>query len=152
MLDILSRSVNIGYSIHRISYRKCAYDVVYDIVCLYYDDIVCQPTISYCQHTICEGTKIPDGEPWHYLALPRSPIRRRTPRRRTPPTSRPPRLRPQRRRPPRRRPRAKEESARWQINLVALDERCAVVCRTRTAMQFPAENHLQPEQDNLTNL
>ena len=43
---------------------------------------------------------------------------------------------------------AKEEFARaalrrqWQINLVVRDERCAVVCRTRTAMQFPAEFHL----------
>ena len=46
MLDMRYRSVNIGYCIHRISYRKCAYDMVYDIVCLYYD-IVCQPTISY---------------------------------------------------------------------------------------------------------
>ena len=46
MLDMRYRSVNIGYRIHRISYRKCAYDMVYDIVCLYYD-IVCQPTISY---------------------------------------------------------------------------------------------------------
>ena len=46
MLDMRYRSVNIGYRIHRISYRKCAYDMMYDIVCLYYD-IVCQPTISY---------------------------------------------------------------------------------------------------------
>ena len=46
MLDMRYRSVNIGYRIHRISYRKCAYDMVYEIVCLYYD-IVCQPTISY---------------------------------------------------------------------------------------------------------
>ena len=30
----------------------------------------------------------------------------------------------------------------WQITLVALDERCAVVCRTRAAMQFLAEFHL----------
>ena len=44
MLDMRYRSVNIGYRIHRISYRKCAYDVVYDIVCY---DIVYQPTISY---------------------------------------------------------------------------------------------------------
>ena len=40
----------------------------------------------------------------------------------------------------------------WQINLVVLDERCAVVCRTRIAMQFPAEFHLRPAPDNLTNL
>ena len=46
MLNILYRSVNIGHRIHWISYRKCAYDIVYDIVCLHYD-IVCQPTISY---------------------------------------------------------------------------------------------------------
>ena len=33
MLDMRYRSVNImiGYRIHRISYRKCAYDMVYDI-------------------------------------------------------------------------------------------------------------------------
>ena len=46
MLDILYHSVNIAYRIRKITYRKCAYDIVYDIVCLYYD-IVCQPTISY---------------------------------------------------------------------------------------------------------
>ena len=33
---------------------------------------------------------------------------------------------------------------RGQINLVVFDERCAVVCRTRTAMQFPADFHLRP--------
>ena len=37
--------INIGYDIHRISHWKCAYDIVYDIVCLYYD-IVCRHTIS----------------------------------------------------------------------------------------------------------
>ena len=30
----------------------------------------------------------------------------------------------------------------WQINLVVIDECCVVVCRTGTAMQFPAEFHL----------
>ena len=34
----------------------------------------------------------------------------------------------------------------WQINLVMLDERCAVVCRTRIAMQFSAEFHLRPRR------
>ena len=51
----------------------------------------------------------------------------------------------------RRSPRAR----RWQINLIVLDEHCAVtavVCRTRIAMQFPAEFHLRPAPDNLTNL
>ena len=28
-------------------------------------------------------------------------------------------------------------------NLVVLDERCAVVCRNRTAIQLPAEFHLR---------
>ena len=44
---------------------------------------------------------------------------------------------------------------RWQINLIVLDEHCAVtavVCRTRITMQFPAEFHLRPAPDNLTNL
>ena len=30
----------------------------------------------------------------------------------------------------------------WQIILAVLDERCAVVCRTRITLQFPAEFHL----------
>ena len=51
----------------------------------------------------------------------------------------------------RRSPRAR----RWQITLIVLDEHCAVtavVCRTRITMQFPAEFHLRPAPDNLTNL
>ena len=39
MLDMRYCIVNIGYRIHRISYRKCAYEMVYDIICLYYVDI-----------------------------------------------------------------------------------------------------------------
>ena len=66
------------------------------------------------------GVTVPRA--WHYLALPRSPIRWRTPRQRTPLTNRPPRRRPPhrrgpparrspRRRRPHPRPGAKEESA-----------------------------------------
>ena len=31
----------------------------------------------------------------------------------------------------------------WQINRVVLDERCAVVCRNRTAILLPVEFHLR---------
>ena len=112
------------------------------------------------ERTRSDGTESPGT-----ISLPRSPMRRRTPRRRTPLTSRPPpggpraggvRRRagaraggvPTQGRGQRRSPRAR----RWQINLVVLDERCAVVCRTRITMQFPAEFHLRPAPDNLTNL
>ena len=94
-------------------------------------------------------------------------MRRRSPRRRTPLTSRPgpraggPRAGWVRRRagasaggvPTQGRGQRRSPRARlWQINLVVLDERCAVVCRTRIAMQFFAEFHLRPAQENLTNL
>ena len=61
MLDMRYQSVNIGYRIHKISCWKCAYDMVYDINCLYYD-IVCQPRISYVDIRYHEsyGTKNPD--------------------------------------------------------------------------------------------
>ena len=48
------------------------------------------------------------------------------------------------------------QARRRQIHLVVLDERCAVVCRTRIAKQFPAESKFicsgGPEPDNMTNL
>ena len=36
-----------------------------------------------------------------------------------------------------------QRAHRWQINLVVLDEGCAVVSRNRTAIQLPAEFHLR---------
>ena len=82
----------------------------------------------------------PPADPANELAPARRPPRRRPPRWRgsagaqePEPAASPPG------RGQRRSPRARQ----WQINLVVLDERCAVVCRTRTAMQFPAEFYLQ---------
>ena len=40
----------------------------------------------------------------------------------------------------------------WQINLVVLDERCVVVCRTRIALQFPAEFNLRAGAGQLDKL
>ena len=46
MLEILYHSVNIVYHIHRIFYRKCVHDIMYDIVRQDYY-IVGQPNILY---------------------------------------------------------------------------------------------------------
>ena len=99
-------------------------------------------------------------EPWHYLALPRSPIRRRTPRQRPPRRACPAPAAPAPAAPApagicgragaaraggvptgtqgrgqRRNPRAR----RLQIILVVLDERCSMVCRTRTATWWSSD-------------
>ena len=103
---------------------------------------------------IAGASEVKAPRPRAPASTPKKPLRRRIPRRR------PPRRRPLRRRTPlrqlprRRRPwqrrcdpagggQRSPRAHRWRINLFVLDERCAVVCRNRTAIQLPAEFHLR---------